>query len=56
MGYDRIMESDTHEGRPAEDDAIEAAKQMNDPQAPQPGVSDDAPEPDGDEPLPELMQ
>lgn len=50
------MESDTHDGRPAEDDAVEAAKQMNDPQGLQPGSTDDEPDADDDEPLPELMQ
>ena len=48
-----MSESDTND--PTENDAVEAAKAMNDPQGPQPGVVDDAPEPDDDDPLPELI-
>lgn len=43
-----------HGAAPQNQDAIDAAEQMNDPDGPQPGVSENPPAPRDDEPLPDV--
>ncbi len=54
-GYDEDMEQTDPDERTPDNDAVTAAEQMNDPDGAQPGVVEEAPDPQSDEPLPEQM-